>query len=191
MADSVNYQHFITLVGAYERAHPEKNKNAAQPAVGKVWKKMKTDFPAADELEEEVKRQANKWKTLSFTEKSKMTGFWSKAVQKEKLKVTNESLPAKSQQTTESVIINDKTNSSLSAETPPSTTNTAAPTPAQEKVKQNINIKNDILVGLYQNRDFGQLSQSDRCESTRRRKKQKEAPRKRQQKFHLNQKLKI
>ena len=111
MADSVNYQHFITLVGAYERAHPEKNKNAAQPAVGKVWKKMKTDFPAADELEEEVKRQANKWKTLLFTEKSKMTGFWSKAVQKKKLKVTNESLPAKSQQTTESVIINDKTNS--------------------------------------------------------------------------------
>ena len=50
MADSVNYQHFITLVGAYERAYPEKNKNAAQTAVGKVWKKMKTDFPPADEL---------------------------------------------------------------------------------------------------------------------------------------------
>ena len=33
---------------------------------------MKADFPADDELEGEVKRQANKWETLSFTKKSKM-----------------------------------------------------------------------------------------------------------------------
>ena len=66
MSDSVNYQHLKTLVGAYERAHLE---NAAQTAVGKVWKKMKADFPAADEIDEEMKRQANKWETLSFTKK--------------------------------------------------------------------------------------------------------------------------
>ena len=56
MADSVNYQHFKTLVGTHKRAHLE---NAAQTAVGKVWRKMKADFPAADELEEEMKSQAN------------------------------------------------------------------------------------------------------------------------------------
>ena len=100
MADSVNYKHFKTLVGAYERAHAEKNKNAAQTAVGNVWKKMKADFPAADELEEEVKRQANEWETLSFTKKSKMTDFFSKAVKKKKSNVTNESLLTKSQETT-------------------------------------------------------------------------------------------
>ena len=43
---------------------------------------MKADFLAANELEEVVKRQAKEWKTLSFTKKSKMTNFWSKAVQK-------------------------------------------------------------------------------------------------------------
>ena len=69
-------------MGAYERTPPDKNKNAAQTAVGKVWKKMKADFTAADELEKEVKRQANKWKTLSFREKPKMNDFWSKVVQK-------------------------------------------------------------------------------------------------------------
>ena len=51
MTDSVNYQHFKTIVEAYEKAHPEKNKNTGQTAVGKVWKKMKADFPAADELD--------------------------------------------------------------------------------------------------------------------------------------------
>ena len=69
MADSVNYHHFKTLVGAYKTAHPVKNKNVAQTAVGKVWKKMKTDFLVADELEEEAKRQANEWETLSCTKK--------------------------------------------------------------------------------------------------------------------------
>ena len=54
---------------ACERAHSEKNKNTSQTAVGNVWKKTKADFPAADELQEEVRRQANKWKTLSFTQK--------------------------------------------------------------------------------------------------------------------------
>ena len=47
-----------------------------------VWKKMKADFPAVDELEKVVRRQANEWKTLSFTKKSKITDFWSRAVQK-------------------------------------------------------------------------------------------------------------
>ena len=84
MADSVNYRHGKTLVEAFEEAHPEKGKNAAQIAVGNVWKKMKVDFPATDELEEEVRRQANEWKTLSFTKKCKVTEFWLKAIQKKK-----------------------------------------------------------------------------------------------------------
>ena len=49
--------------------------NNPQTVVGKVWKKMKADFPVANELEEEVRRQANEWKTLSFTKKSKMNDF--------------------------------------------------------------------------------------------------------------------
>ena len=36
---------------------------------------MKVDFPAADELEEVIVRQANEWKTLSFTKATKMTSF--------------------------------------------------------------------------------------------------------------------
>ena len=82
MGDSVNYQHFNNLVEAYERANSEKNKNTSQTAVGEVWKKIKADFLAADEPEEIVRRQANKWKTLSFTKRSKITDFWYKAVQK-------------------------------------------------------------------------------------------------------------
>ena len=82
MADSVNYQHFNNLVEAYERANSEKNKNTSQTAVGEVWKKIKAHFLAADEPEEIVRRQANKWKTLSFTKRSKITDFWYKAVQK-------------------------------------------------------------------------------------------------------------
>ena len=78
MADSVSYQHFKNLVEAYERVHLEKNKNTSKTAVGKVWKKMNADFPAADQLEQVVRRQANEWKTLSFTNKSKMTDFGSK-----------------------------------------------------------------------------------------------------------------
>ena len=57
-----------------------------------------------------------------------MTDFWSKAIQKIKSKVANGSLPTISQETTESVTINDKTNPQTSTETPPSTTNTTAPT---------------------------------------------------------------
>ena len=52
-----------------------------------------------------------------------MPDFWSKAVQKIKSKVTYESLSTISQETTESVTINDKTNPQPSTETPPSTTN--------------------------------------------------------------------
>ena len=71
---------------------------------------MKADFFAADELEEVVRWQANGWKSLSLTKKSKMTDFLSKDVQKIKSKVANESLPTISQETTESVTINDKIN---------------------------------------------------------------------------------
>ena len=56
MTDSVNYQHFKTLMEAYERAHPEKNNSNVQTVIGKVWKKMEADFPPVDELEEEVRR---------------------------------------------------------------------------------------------------------------------------------------
>ena len=60
MADSVNCQNFRTLVEAFERIHAEKNKNTAHNAEGKVCKKMKADFPAANELGERVRRQAIK-----------------------------------------------------------------------------------------------------------------------------------
>ena len=118
---------------------------------------------------------------------------------KKKKKVANELLSTRIQEITESVTINGKTNPQPSTETPPSATNNAAPTPAQEKVEQKINIENDILVDLYRKRDLGQLSQSYRNEITSReatlRKskadlKQKEAARKRQQKFCANQKRK-
>ena len=126
MADSVNYQHFKNLVEAYERAYSEKNKKISKTAVEIFWKKMKADFPAADEIEEVVRRQVNEWKTLSFTKKSEKTDFWSKAVQKTKSKGTNESLPTISQEKTKSVAINDKTNPLTSMETSLSATNTAA-----------------------------------------------------------------
>ena len=125
MTDSAKYQYFKVLLEAYERDHPEKNKSTAQTAVGKVWKNMKADFPVADEPEEEVRRQTNKWKTLSFTKKYKITDFWSKALQKKKSKVAKDSFPIISQETTESMAINDKTNPQSSTETSPSTTNTA------------------------------------------------------------------
>ena len=71
MPDSANYQYFKTLREAYGRAHPEKKKANAQTSVGKVWQKMKADFAVADELQEEVKRQAHDWKTLTFTKNLK------------------------------------------------------------------------------------------------------------------------
>ena len=48
---------------ADEITHPEKKNNTAETAVGKVWKKMKADFPEAYELQEEVRRQESEWKT--------------------------------------------------------------------------------------------------------------------------------
>ena len=89
-----------------------------------------------------------------------------KSCTEEKSKVTNESLPIISQEATKSVAINDKTHPKPSTETALSTFNTAAPNPAQEKVKQKINTENNILVGLYQKRDFVQLSQGD-CKEIR------------------------
>ena len=49
--------------------------------------------------------------------------------------MTNESLPTKSQETTESVTINNKTNPQPSTESPPSTTNTEAPNHAKQHWK--------------------------------------------------------
>ena len=48
MANSVNYQHFKTLLNVYEKAYPEKNKNACQNAVAEIWKNMKKDYPSSD-----------------------------------------------------------------------------------------------------------------------------------------------
>ena len=76
MANSVNYQHFKTLLNVYEKAYPEKNKNACQNAVAEIWKNMKKDYPSFDELRKEVDRKANEWKELSITKKSRMTDFW-------------------------------------------------------------------------------------------------------------------
>ena len=97
-----------------------------------------------------------------------MTDFLSKALQKIKSKVTMELIPTISQATTESVAMNDKTNPYLSTETPPSTTNTAAPTPAQKEVKQKIKIKDDILEGQYQKGDPWQHARSDHKQITSR-----------------------
>ena len=51
MADSVKYQHFQTLLQAFENAHTEKDKNTAQVTVTKIWKKMKMDFSTGNELD--------------------------------------------------------------------------------------------------------------------------------------------
>ena len=65
MANSVNYQHFKTLLNAYEKAYPEKNKNACQNAVAEIWKNMKKHYPSSDELRKEVDRKANELSELS------------------------------------------------------------------------------------------------------------------------------
>ena len=36
MANFVNYQHLETLLNAYEKAYPEKNKNACQNAAAEI-----------------------------------------------------------------------------------------------------------------------------------------------------------
>ena len=63
-----------------------------------------------------------------------MTDFWSKAVQKIKSKLAKELLPTIIQEKTKSMK-NDKTNPHPSTD-PPSTTTTAASTPAKEKVNK-------------------------------------------------------
>ena len=68
----------------WKRTHPQKNENIAKTVLGKVWKKMKADFSATDELKEDVRRQANESKILSLTKKSKMTQFSSEAVKKKR-----------------------------------------------------------------------------------------------------------
>ena len=169
MANSVNYKHFKTLLNAYEKAYPEKNKNACQNAVAEIWKNMKKDYPSSDELRKEVDRKTNEWKELSITKKPKTTDFWS-GVQKKSTNVTIKLPPTASQESTESsleptesVTLND---TQFSAETTPSEASipSDAPTPAQEKVKRKTNIENDSLVGLYRKRDIRKLSQNDRNE---------------------------
>ena len=65
--------------------------------------------------------------------------------------MANESLLTVSQETTESVTINDRTNPRTLTVTFSSAINTAALTTAQGEVKQKINTKNNILMGLYLN----------------------------------------
>ena len=65
--------------------------------------------------------------------------------------MANESPRTVSQETTESVTTNDKTNPRPSTGTFSSAINTAALTTAQGEVKQKINTKNNILMGLYLN----------------------------------------
>ena len=167
MANSVNYQHFKTLLNVYEKAHPEKNKNACQNAVAEIWKNMKKDYPSSDELR--VDGTANEWKELSITKKSKMTDFWS-GERKKSTTVTIKLPPTASHESTESSLEpTEKATlnvSQSSTETTPSKASifSEAPTPAQEEVKRKINIENDILVGLYRKRDIGEFSQNDRNE---------------------------
>ena len=153
-------------MNAYEKAYPEKNKNTCQYAVAEIWKNLKKDYPSSDELRKEVDRKANKWKELSITKKSKMTDVWS-GVQKKSTNVTIKLPPSASQESTESsleptesVTLND---TQSSTETTPSEASipSEAPTPAQEEVKRNMKIGNDILVGSYRKLDIGQLSQND------------------------------
>ena len=149
MANSVNYQHFKTLLNVYEKAYPEKNKNACQNAVAEIWKNMKKDYPSFDELRKEVDRKASKWKELSITKKSKMTDFWSGVRKKIKLPPTaSQESTESSLEPTERATLNDT--QSLTETTPSEASIPSdAPTPAQEKVKRKTNIENNILVGLY------------------------------------------
>ena len=84
-------------VEAYKRAYPEKDNNASQIDVGKVWKKMKVDFPAANKLEEEVR--SKRMENLVIYKKSKINDYWSNLIQKKKSKMTNKSLETTSQET--------------------------------------------------------------------------------------------
>ena len=65
MANSVNYEYFKNLLNVYEKAYPEKNKNACQNAVAEIWKNMKKGYPSSDELREKVDRKANELSELS------------------------------------------------------------------------------------------------------------------------------
>ena len=166
MANSVNYQHFKTLLNAYEKAYPEKNKNACQNAVAEIWKNMKKDYPSSDELRKEVDRKANEWKELLITKKLKMTDFWS-GVRKKSTSVTIKLPPTATQESTESsleptesVTLND-TQSSTKTIPSEASIPSEVPTPAQEEVKRKISIENDILVGLYRKRDIGQNDRNE------------------------------
>ena len=138
MANSVNYQHFKTLLNAYKKAYPEKNENACQNDVAKIWKNMKKDYPSFDELRKEVDRKANEWKELSITKKSKMTDFWP-GVRKKSTNVTIKLPPTASQESTESsleptesVTLNDSESSTETTRSEASIPSEAS-TPAKKK----------------------------------------------------------
>ena len=159
-------QHFKTLLNAYEKAYPEKNKNACQNALVEIWKNMKKDYPSSDELRKEADRKANEWKELSITKKLKMTDFWF-GVRKKSTNVTIKLPPTATQESTESILeptesvtLND---TQSSAKTIPSEASipSEVPTPAQEEVKRKINIENDILVGLYRKQDIGKNDRNE------------------------------
>ena len=67
MGNCVNYQHFKTLLNAYKKVYPEKNRNACQNVVAEIWKNMKKDQPSFDELRKKIDRKADKWKELSIS----------------------------------------------------------------------------------------------------------------------------
>ena len=53
-------------MNAYEKAYPEKNKNACQNSAAEIWKNMKKDYPTSDELRKEEDRKANELSELSW-----------------------------------------------------------------------------------------------------------------------------
>ena len=89
-----------------------------------------------------------------------MTNFWSKAALKKKSKVTNESLSTISQEDSESVTINDKTNPQPSTEylfPPPKL---QFPPLLKRKFNKKKNTKSDMLVDLCEKRDLGPFTKS-------------------------------
>ena len=65
-----------------KRADLEKNKKSAKV----FWKNFVRKFPAADDLEQELTNHVKKWKTLSFTKKSKIADLLVKSCYDEKIR---------------------------------------------------------------------------------------------------------
>ena len=116
----------------------------------------------------------NKWggklanrKPYHLQKKSEMTDSWTKTVQKKKIKSDKRITPNYKPRNNCKCDYNWQSQPSTLNVTP-STTSIADLSSTQGEVKQKFNTKNDILVGLYQKRDLGQLSQSDHKEITSR-----------------------